>query len=114
MSNLFRLLCATLIVLLVIRCSQGYFAFPRQGRASFFYPRLGRSGDEDSKSAYCCSAGVRGVMSAGKGEFEICPRDQSCCPGFTERTKRYKDIYIVECATMENDMENIRAYIGEE
>lgn len=39
-------------------------------------------------------------MSAGKGDLEMCPREQNCCPGFTEKTKRYKDIYIVECTAM--------------
>ncbi|XP_045162428.2 uncharacterized protein LOC123527177 isoform X11 [Mercenaria mercenaria] len=91
-----------------------YFAFPRQGRAmSFYFPRMGRSGEDSSKSAYCCEEGVRRVFTVGKGSIEICGNEKTCCPGFVEQTKVYKDIVITECAE-ESGLDKIRAYIDDE
>ena len=65
---------------------------------SFYFPRMGRSGDDSSNSAYCCPEGVRKVFTVGKGAIEICSNDKSCCPGYTEQNKVYQDIVITECA----------------
>ncbi|XP_060598281.1 uncharacterized protein LOC132752033 isoform X3 [Ruditapes philippinarum] len=91
-----------------------YFAFPRQGRAmSFYFPRMGRSGEDSADSTYCCAEGVRKVFTVGKGSIDICSNEKSCCSGLSEQTKVYKDIVITECAE-ESGLDKIRAYIGDE
>lgn len=108
-------LYAMLVVVVLIRSSHTYYAFPRQGRAmSYFFSRMGRAGPEDG-SNYCCPEGVRRVVTSGKGAFEICPRDQSCCNNMEERTKLYKDVIITECdsLTENSNMEKIHDYLAE-
>ena len=60
---------------------------------------MGRSGQNTlQEESSCCSEGVRSVYTAAKGMFEICPNEQLCCTGLEERSKRYKDLVITDCA----------------
>ncbi|KAH3821086.1 hypothetical protein DPMN_122843 [Dreissena polymorpha] len=60
---------------------------------------MGRSGESTQfeDTDYCCAEGVRSVTTIGKGELEMCSRDQPCCSGMTEKTKLYKGTIITEC-----------------
>ncbi|KAH3821085.1 hypothetical protein DPMN_122842 [Dreissena polymorpha] len=116
MGFLPRQLCVTLIFIVLIQCSQSYFAFPRNGRSmSFYFPRMGRSGESTQfeDNDYCCAEGVRSVTTIGKGELEMCPRDQPCCSGMTEKTKLYKGTIITECVE-DNSLEKMKAYLEDE
>lgn len=59
---------------------------------------MGRSGADDS--SYCCAEGVRRVYTVGGETVDICARGQTCCQGFSERTKVYKDLLITECVAV--------------
>jgi len=62
---------------------------------------MGRSGGETdvTDETMCCAEGVRTIVTSGKATFDICPRDQTCCPGLVQRQKLYKDrLTITECA----------------
>jgi len=105
-------LCSVFLVIVIVRCSQGYFAFPRQGRAmSFYFPRMGRSGDETDTNS-CCD-GLRAVFTMGRGSFDICPALQECCAGLEQRTKIIKSYVITECLPSEK-LENIRELMNED
>lgn len=109
---------ALLIVVVFIRSSHTYYAFPRQGRASaksYFFSRMGRAGAEDG-SSYCCPEGVRRVVTSRKETFEICPLEQSCCNDMDERTKLYKDVIVTECESLaenKNMEEKLQNYLAE-
>ncbi|XP_052213988.1 FMRF-amide neuropeptides-like isoform X3 [Dreissena polymorpha] len=82
---------------------------------SFYFPRMGRSGESTQfeDNDYCCAEGVRSVTTIGKGELEMCPRDQPCCSGMTEKTKLYKGTIITECVE-DNSLEKMKAYLEDE
>ncbi|WAR15650.1 FLP01-like protein [Mya arenaria] len=89
-----------------------YFAFPRQGRAmSFYFPRMGRSGDNNLEDSMLCCSGVRSILTTEKA-IDICSPDQACCSGLNQKTKLYKNVVITECS--EDSLDKIRAYIGED
>lgn len=80
---------------------------------SFYFPRMGRSGDEELNSPYCCEEGVRKVFKIGKGAQELCSGEKPCCPGFEEQEKMYKDIIITECAA-KSTSDKFRNFLGDE
>lgn len=65
---------------------------------------MGRSGgDKEDESAFCCAEGVRRIVTLNGAKFDICPRDQKCCPGLVERQKLYKErLTIFECVVVSN------------
>lgn len=68
---------------------------------------MGRSGGDTDleEESLCCAEGVRRIVTTGKATFNICPRDQSCCPGLVERQKFYKDrLTITECAIVSSKL----------
>ncbi|XP_052820474.1 uncharacterized protein LOC128246322 [Mya arenaria] len=78
---------------------------------SFYFPRMGRSGDNNLEDSMLCCSGVRSILTTEKA-IDICSPDQACCSGLNQKTKLYKNVVITECS--EDSLDKIRAYIGED